>query len=77
MVINVKDFGAMGDGATNPNGTTDPNADDTVSIQQAVEAANLAGGGIIFFPPGTYVIDGVKNTSSWPNINTGSCFAPI
>jgi Pectate lyase superfamily protein len=65
VVINVKDFGAMGDGAINPN------ADDTIPIQQAVEAANTGGGGIIFFPPGTYVIDGVKNTSSVQNIKYG------
>jgi hypothetical protein len=40
----VKSFGAVGDGET----------DDTGSIQQAIGAAR-AGGGIVFFPPGTYL----------------------
>jgi hypothetical protein len=44
-VKNVKDFGAVGDGVT----------DDTLAIQSAVNArGNMAG--IIFFPPGTYLI---------------------
>ena len=63
--FNVKDFGAIGDGVTNPA------ADDTVPIQQTIEAANAGGGGIIFFPPGTYIIDGAKNTSSVQNIKYG------
>lgn len=40
----VKDFGAVGDGAT----------DDTAAIQAAVDACDAAGGGVVFFPPGTY-----------------------
>jgi hypothetical protein len=40
----VNTFGAVGDGR----------ADDTASIQQAISAAR-AGGGIVFFPPGTYL----------------------
>lgn len=46
QVFNVKAYGATG------NGTTD----DTTSIQNAINAANTAGGGIIFFPVGTYLI---------------------
>jgi hypothetical protein len=45
-VISVKDFGAVGDGATN----------DRVAIQNAVQAASILGG-IVYFPPGTYNID--------------------
>lgn len=40
------DYGAYG------NGTTD----DTTAIQNAINAANNAGGGIVFFPAGTYLI---------------------
>lgn len=42
--VNVKDFGAVGDGTT----------DDTTSIQNAAAAAKAANQGL-FFPPGTYL----------------------
>lgn len=41
-VFSVKTYGAVGNGST----------DDTTSIQAAFNAANTAGGGIVFFPPG-------------------------
>lgn len=43
---NVKDptYGAKGDGST----------DDTAAIQATITAANAAGGGVVFFPPGSY-----------------------
>jgi hypothetical protein len=44
---NVKDYGADGDGAGN----------DLPEIQAAVDAATAAGGGVVFFPKGTYQID--------------------
>lgn len=42
----VKDYGATGDGVT----------DDTTAIQAAITACNAAGGGVVFFPPGTYAV---------------------
>jgi hypothetical protein len=48
-VFNVKDtsYGALGDGAT----------DDAAAINLAITAAgNNTGGGVVFFPPGTYLI---------------------
>lgn len=42
--VNVKDFGAKGDGAT----------DDTDAIQEALDS--LSSGEILYFPPGTYPI---------------------
>ena len=45
--ISVKDFGAVGDGVT----------DDTAAIQAAIDAINANGGGEIYFPSGTYLVD--------------------
>jgi len=43
---NVKAFGAVGDGST----------DDHVAINSAISAINSAGGGVLYFPKGTYKI---------------------
>lgn len=51
-VVNVKWFGAVGDGVT----------DDTTAIQAAIDAVEVVGGGTVFFPAGTYRID--KNTGT-------------
>lgn len=45
IYYNVKAYGAKGDGTT----------DDTTAITSAINAAVAAGGGTIFFPPGTYI----------------------
>ena len=45
--VNIKDFGAVGDGVT----------DNLVAIQAAHDALP-ATGGTIYFPPGTYLITG-------------------
>ncbi|MBO5198920.1 MAG: hypothetical protein J6B85_10440 [Lachnospiraceae bacterium] len=45
--INVKDFGAKGDGWGN----------DTAAIQTAVDQAARDGGGVVYIPNGTYIID--------------------
>src|SRR5437016_9454706 len=45
--FNVKSYGAKGDGAT----------DDSTAIQDAINAANTAGGGVVFSPAGTYQIN--------------------
>jgi len=44
-IVSVKDYGALGDNST----------DDTAAIQAAITAINAAGGGIVFFPKGTYI----------------------
>lgn len=45
-VYNVKAFGVRGDGTT----------DDTLAIQAAIDAVGDAGGGVVFFPAGTYIV---------------------
>jgi hypothetical protein len=45
VYYNVKKDGAVGDGTT----------DDTTAIAAARSAVNSAGGGIVFYPPGTYI----------------------
>ena len=47
LVYNVKDYGAKGDSST----------DDTAAIQSALNAAYTAGGGTVFLPSGTYILD--------------------
>jgi hypothetical protein len=42
----VNDYGATGDGTT----------DDSTAFQNAINAANTAGGGLVTVPPGTYII---------------------
>lgn len=53
-----QDYGAAGDGVT----------DDTAKIQAAVDAADAAGGGTIWFPRGTYLVDQgrITRTSTSP-----------
>jgi hypothetical protein len=55
MTINVLDFGALGDGSA-------ANArENRTAIQAAIDAAQAAGGGFVFMPPGIYCIDGTLN----------------
>ena len=56
--VNVKDFGATGDGST----------DDTVAIQNAVDDVKAAGGGTVLVPDGVYIIDAVKSIRLKSNI---------
>lgn len=53
-VFNVKLFGAKGDGTTN----------DTRAIQGAINAADAAGGGEVFFPNGIYALTDTIVTAS-------------
>lgn len=46
VVYNVKDHAATGNGST----------DDTTAVQNTINLASAAGGGTVFFPPGTYVL---------------------
>lgn len=57
--INVKDFGAVGDGST----------DDTSAIQAAFTAAVANGGGIVYFPDTSsfYKVTATINIASTPN----------
>lgn len=52
-IYNVCHYGAIGDGTTN----------DTAAIQSAISAA-AAGGGMVFFPPGLYMVHRLTGASS-------------
>ena len=54
VFVNVKDYGAVGDGST----------DDTVAIQSAVTTVDSVGGGTVFFPAGLYRVDGSVRLAS-------------
>ncbi len=54
--FNVKDFGAARDGRT----------DDTAAIQRAIDAAEAAGGGLVEFTNGTYLLN-TAHPSSQPD----------
>lgn len=56
-IFNVKHFGACGDGTT----------DDTFEVQDAFGQATSAGGGVVFFPPGRYVLSSNIETAC-PNV---------
>lgn len=55
--FNVVDYGATGDGST----------DDTAAIQAAIDAAEAAGGGVVYFPAGVYVVGGALQDTSRSN----------
>lgn len=45
--VSVKDFGAVGDGVNN----------DATAIQAAINAVSFSGGGSVYFPTGTYLVN--------------------
>lgn len=50
-------YGATGDGST----------DDTAAIQAAIDAAEAAGGGVVYFPAGVYIVGGALQDTSRSN----------
>lgn len=54
LAFNVKEHGAVGDGV----------ADDTTEVQAAIDGAIAAGGGVVFFPEGTYLCNGLECAGS-------------
>jgi hypothetical protein len=57
----VTDYGAVGDGTT----------DDTSAINDAIAALNAAGGGVLYFPVGTYLCSSALTTISVPALIRG------
>ncbi len=54
LVFNVRTYGALADGAT----------PDTTSFVTAIEAATTAGGGVVYAPPGSYVVGSIRLLSN-------------
>lgn len=59
--FNVKSFGANGDGTT----------DDTAAVQAAFNAADFAGGGVVYFPVGTYILSSILISSKTIALGSG------
>jgi hypothetical protein len=55
--FNVEDYGAVHDGTT----------DDTPAIQDTIDAAATAGGGVVYFPKGVYAVSGALQDTSRGN----------
>ena len=54
LALNVKSFGAKGDGANN----------DTAAIEAAISKINAVDGGSLYFPPGIYMVDNIELCSN-------------
>jgi len=65
-IVSVKDFGAIGDGVT----------DDTVACQNTINYVCSSGGGIVFFPAGTYLLNGQVNTNSGADTTLNGLLIP-
>jgi Pectate lyase superfamily protein len=61
--VNVKDFGALGDGA----------ADDKIAFQSAIDFAELNDGGTVFIPAGNYKISGGVIVKPKTNLQGSGC----
>lgn len=63
--VNVREFGAKGDGTTN----------DSAAFQAAAEALDALGGGKLYVPRGTYLLNGGVDTgfADWNQVNMGVC----
>lgn len=61
--INVKDWGAKGDGMT----------DDYLAIKKVVEQINKAKGGEVYFPPGTYLINRYNDAEIFEDLEYKNC----
>lgn len=58
-IVNVKDYGAVGDGAT----------DDTAAIQDAIDEAVSRGGASVWFPAGSYLVSAALTLSDAGLVN--------
>jgi hypothetical protein len=68
-VYNIKDYGAVADDVLGAGGT-----DNSAAIQAAIDAAQAAGGGIVFVPAGNYSIQaGLTVRSSGVHIMGAGC----
>jgi hypothetical protein len=69
IVINVKDYGAKGDGVLDNQFKYVSGTDDTASIQSAIDYASSIGGGTVKIPKGTYIVNGTTKLVMKTNVN--------
>ena len=67
LVINVKDFGAIGDGIS----------DDTNSIQNALNSVGTDGKSVVWFPRGTYICNGALVNSDTVIVGYGASLKTV
>lgn len=65
ILFNVKVYGAKGNNV----------ADDTVAVQAAINAAVAANGTLVFFPPGTYKVTSLTNTTTINFVGDNATFS--
>lgn len=65
QVVNVKQYGATGDGV----------ADDTAEIQAAIDAADAGAVGVVFIPAGLYKLSATVNIPNGVHIKGGGTYA--
>jgi Pectate lyase superfamily protein len=71
--FDVTDYGAKGDAVW--GGAAWSGTDDTAAIQAAIDACITAGGGTVYFPYGSYLVDGALQTA--PSLGTGTFYSQI
>ena len=63
-IFSVRSYGAKGDGTPG----------DFSAIRAARDALNAAGGGVLFFPPGTYLVYGtIELGANTTVLGSGAC----
>lgn len=67
FIVTDPAYGAVGDGSTN----------DTAAINLAIAALNSAGGGVLYFPHGTYLCSSALTAITVPCVVQGDGAAPI
>lgn len=74
--VNVKWFGAKGDGVIDEANNTATGTDDTAAIQAGIDFLTDIKGGVLFFPDGVYVVSSPHNMSNGSNAQIWMPYLP-